>query len=406
MVWYGTVIVSCLVYGFVLSKPRIDPEIYKDYWEQLPPDFLARLEQTLDGYNVYEPESSEPYDWTAYDNEDNEDSSGKLREVPNFPSSQAQSLIGQVGGIALDTRGNLVVFHRADRRWDRWTFGLFNKINSALGPIQSDVILTLNSKTGEVIAQGGAGEFYMPHGLTIDKDDNLWLTDVGLHQVIKIPKGQKTPSLVLGEKLIPGSDDKHFCKPTDVAVASNGQFFVSDGYCNSRIMKFAADGTLLTQWGHQSPGMNPGNDEFNIPHSLALDESHDLLCVADRENGRIQCFDAGLNGTAAGQFRHGFEPGRGTIYAIEFDASGENLYAVNGPGIGVIEGFTLDRKGNILETWGPDTQDFSSQPHDVTVSPDGSDVYVGDIGQPAKVWRFSRQTAPVESHQPVSPVGK
>lgn len=403
--WHGVVAVLCVVSGYVAGKPRIDPELYNEYWEQIPPDFLARLQQTLDGYDVYDSKSADQIDWPAYESED---TVGKLREVPQWPSAEAKSLIGQVGGIALDTDGNLVVFHRADRRWDRWTFGLFNKINSALGPIQNDVIMVLNPKTGEIISQSGAGEFYMPHGLTIDKSGNLWLTDVGLHQVMKISKGEKTPSLVLGEKLVPGSDDTHFCKPTDIAVASSGDFFVSDGYCNGRIMKFSADGTLLTQWGHRSSEtvMEPGNDEFDIPHSLALDESHDLLCVADRENGRIQCFDAGLNGSAAGQFRHGFQPGRGTIFAIEFDASGENLYAVNGPGIGIIEGFTLDRKGNILETWGPENQDFPSQPHDVTVSPDGSDVYVGDIGKPARVWKFQRHTTSADSHSPVSIVGK
>jgi peptidylamidoglycolate lyase len=109
--------------------------------------------------------------------------------------------------------------------------------------------------------------FYMPHGLTIDKEGNLWITDVGLHQVwfpatilimckiyckinlyrniayasiypsnigcflkvMKIPKGSQEPNLTLGVRLTPGSDDVHFCKPTDVAVDSNGNFFVSDG---------------------------------------------------------------------------------------------------------------------------------------------------------------------------------
>ncbi|XP_045156452.2 probable peptidyl-alpha-hydroxyglycine alpha-amidating lyase pgal-1 [Mercenaria mercenaria] len=382
---YGGLFLFCWWLGLVYSKSVIDPELYNnEFWEQVPPGFLERLQQTLYGSN-YD-------DYPEY--KDEADTSGKLLEVPNWPTSKTNGLIGQVGGIALDSKGNLVVFHRADRRWDGWSFGPLNRLDPALGPIQRDVLMRISNKTGEIITQSGAGEYYMPHGLTIDKDDNLWLTDVGLHQVIKIPQDPNAPGLTLGEKLVPGSDDTHFCKPTDVAVASNGDFFVADGYCNGRIMKFSPDGNLTTQWGHVSTGMIPGNYDFHIPHSLALDESRDLLCVADRENGRIQCYSAGLNGTKAGAFRDRFEPGRGRIYAIEFDSTGERLFAVNGPGIGIIEGFTLDRSGNILETWGPDDQDFPSQPHDVTVSRDGRDVFVGDIGRPPKVWRFSRRGVP------------
>ena len=85
----------------------------------------------------------------------------------------------------------------------------------------------------------------MPHGLEIDKEGNTWVTDAGLHQVMKFEKGQTKPSLgnfrnfdleilkmtfaVLGEKFVPGSDGDHFCKPTSVAVATNGMVFVGDG---------------------------------------------------------------------------------------------------------------------------------------------------------------------------------
>lgn len=66
---------------------------------------------------------------------------------------------------------------------------------------------------------------------------------------MKFRKGEDKPSLTLGEAFVPGSDDAHFCKPTDVAVASNGDFFVADGYCNSRIMKFDKNGNFLTKFG-------------------------------------------------------------------------------------------------------------------------------------------------------------
>ena len=93
--------------------------------------------------------------------------------------------------------------------------------------------------------------FYLPHGLSTDHEGNVWLTDVALHQVFKFPAGgSDTPLLTLGEKLTPGSDKDHFCKPTDVAVDPNtGNFFVADGYCNGRIMKFSPQGDFLMEWG-------------------------------------------------------------------------------------------------------------------------------------------------------------
>ena len=69
----------------------------------------------------------------------------------------------------------------------------------------------------------------MPHGLTLDHEDNVWVTDVALHQVMRFPKGAKTPDLVLGTKLEPGYDDDSFCKPADVVVLKTGEFFVADG---------------------------------------------------------------------------------------------------------------------------------------------------------------------------------
>lgn len=89
----------------------------------------------------------------------------------------------------------------------------------------------------------------MPHGLTIDADGNVWITDVALHQVFKFgPKGQML-LLTLGVKFVPGHKGGHFCKPTSVAVLDNGDFFVADGYCNSRIIKYTRAGVKMFQWG-------------------------------------------------------------------------------------------------------------------------------------------------------------
>jgi peptidylamidoglycolate lyase len=107
--------------------------------------------------------------------------------------------------------------------------------------------------------------FAMPHGLTIDAHDNVWLTDVALQQVYKFsPEGQLL--LTLGERGVAGADLAHFNRPTAVAVAGDGSPYVSDGYNNSRVMKFSADGKFLFQWG--TKGSGPG--QFDLPHWVAI----------------------------------------------------------------------------------------------------------------------------------------
>ena len=150
----------------------------------------------------------------------------------------------------------------------------------------------------------------MPHGLTIDKDNNAWITDVALHQVFKfnMNKSEISFDLELGQRFLPGSDHKSFCKPASVAVLDNGDFFVADGYCNSRIVKYTANGERILAWGKNSftfmghASVIPEN-YFAIPHSLTLVPEMGLLCVADRENGRVQCFYHS-NGTFHSQYKN------------------------------------------------------------------------------------------------------
>ncbi|VDK87558.1 unnamed protein product [Onchocerca ochengi] len=202
--------------------------------------------------------------------------------------------IGQVTGLGINSQGHLLAFHRADRVWNKWSFDKNNVFNASLGPIKNATLYMINPYSGLVVKEFGQGIFYMPHGLTVDHDDNIWVTDVGLHQVFKYDKHFKL-LMKLGERLEPGSDKKHFCKPTDVAVAQNGQFFVADGYCNKRIMKFDKNGKLLAEFGHSNGLSGTVGNQFSIPHSIALIEDLNLICVADRENERIQCFSAGIS---------------------------------------------------------------------------------------------------------------
>lgn len=125
------------------------------------------------------------------------------------------------------------------------------------GPIRVDTIYTINTQSKEILHKWGKDLFYMPHGLTLDKKDFLWLTDVALHQVFKFPRhGSLKPSLTLGIRFKPGNTKDTFCKPTSVAVDSrNDDIYVADGYCNSRIVRFSSDGRYLNQWGESDPTM-------------------------------------------------------------------------------------------------------------------------------------------------------
>jgi hypothetical protein len=146
--------------------------------------------------------------------------------------------------------------------------------------------------SGKLLKNFGAGQFVGPHKMTFDPEGNLWLADGG-NQVFKMDQNGRI-LLTLGRKGESGRGTDQFDSPTEVAVASNGDIFVSDGHNgggttqgNARILKFDKNGRFLKTWGKK--GMGPG--EFDVPHSITLD-SRGRLFVADRQNSRIQIFDA------------------------------------------------------------------------------------------------------------------
>lgn len=153
-------------------------------------------------------------------------------------------------------------------------------------------------KSGKLIRSWGAGMFVFPHGSTIDKDGNLWVTDgngangMG-HQVFKFsPDGKLL--MTLGKKGVPGDGPETFNQPTDVVVAPNGDIFIADGHRdtatsqapNNRIVKFSKDGKFIKQFG----GRGTGPGQLQEPHTIAMD-SRGRLFVGDRINNRIEIFD-------------------------------------------------------------------------------------------------------------------
>ncbi|XP_040303559.1 peptidyl-glycine alpha-amidating monooxygenase isoform X16 [Herpailurus yagouaroundi] len=298
-------------------------------------------------------------------------------------------LPGQVSGVALDPKNNLVIFHRGDHVWDGNSFdSTFVYQQRGLGPIEEDTILVIDPNNAAVLQSSGKNLFYLPHGLSIDKDGNYWVTDVALHQVFKLdPNSKGGPLLILGRSMQPGSDQNHFCQPTDVAVdPDTGTIYVSDGYCNSRIVQFSPTGTFITQWGEESSGSNPKPGQFRVPHSLALVPHLGQLCVADRENGRIQCFKTDTKEFVR-EIKHA-SFGR-NVFAISYIPG--LLFAVNGkPYFGdqePVQGFVLNfSSGEIMDVFKPVRKHFD-MPHDIAASEDGT-VYVGDA-HTNTVWKFT-----------------
>lgn len=217
-----------------------------------------------------------------------------------------------------------------------------------------------------------------PEGLTggvFDKDNNVWVTDVGLQQVLKFTHEGKL-LMALGEAKIPGNDFLHFNLPTATTFAEDGSFYVSDGYVNSRVVKFSSSGKYLFEWGTKGNGAG----EFNIPHGITLDKKGNVY-VADRENSRIQKFDP------SGKFLQQWtDKSFGHICAVTFDKRTNNIIAVddavsmlgthhNGSDI-----IILDSSGNILNQFGR-TGSYDGPKcwyHDVAIDEDGN-IYVGDI---------------------------
>ena len=146
---------------------------------------------------------------------------------------------------------------------------------------------------GKLLRSWGEGMFIFPHGGTVDRDGNLWVTDAGGangigHQVFKFsPEGKVL--MTLGQKGVSGSTPGLFDLPTDVVISPSGDIFVTDSHRrgkNNRVMRFTKDGTFVKQWGMKGSGRG----EISEPHTIAID-SRGRLFVGDRENNRIQIFD-------------------------------------------------------------------------------------------------------------------
>ncbi|HVZ20483.1 MAG TPA: peptidyl-alpha-hydroxyglycine alpha-amidating lyase family protein [Vicinamibacterales bacterium] len=205
-------------------------------------------------------------------------------------------------------------------------------------------IIVANSK-GEVVERwtqwdhlfvaGGNG----PHRIKIspyDPERHVWVVDDTGQQVYEFTHDGSKLVMALGEAGVAGNDEKHFGRPTDIAWLPDGTFFVSDGYVNSRIVKFDKHGKYLMSWG--TKGIDPG--QFNIPHAIDVDRNRHVY-VADGHNARIQVFDE--NGKLLDLWPNIWRPS-----AIMVSAD-QHLWIATGATDMMLK---YDLHGKLLEAWG------------------------------------------------------
>ncbi len=259
--------------------------------------------------------------------------------VPNFLQIPDSLKLGPCSAVAIDSKGQIYLFHRGDQ------------------PI------CCFSSSGKFIRSWGDGLIGSAHGLRIDRDDNVWATDIEHHMVFKFNSEGKL-LMALGTSGKPGTAGNQFDKPTDVAFGPRGEFFIADGYGNTRVMKFTANGQLVKMWGE--PGKGPG--QFDLPHSIIVDAKNRVI-VGDRENDRIQAFDLDGNRLA---IWNGIAP-----YGLALDRS-DRLFVADGRANQLIR---LDSQGKVDLRWGKKGERAGefNLPHMLVIDHDGN-VYVAEVG--------------------------
>ena len=260
--------------------------------------------------------------------------------------------LGVVTGVAVDSRDRVCVVVR--------------------DPHPAIVIF---DRDGRFLAAWGEDIFTQPHGIWVDADDRVYITDTGDH-TLRVCTTDGKVLQTLGTPGRAGVPGRPFNMPTRAAVSPSGDIYVSDGYGQHWVHRFSPDGTLLHSWGGEGSG--PG--QFSLPHSIFVSQDG-RVWVADREpNQRIQIFDA--EGTY-------LEEWTGRLFPCDLYVDAENTVYITEGGAGAISVF--DGEGNLLSCWdvrgGPD--DLSHGPHAIWVDRH-RDVYVGEVGVENLLLKYAR----------------
>ena len=216
-------------------------------------------------------------------------------EVTNWAQLPPGTTWQQMSGVDIDSRGNIYALQRTPSK-----------------------VMIFDSR-GRFLRSWGEGIFPKAHALRVDRQNNVWVTDRELHQVLKFtPDGRLL--MELGTKGVAGDNNSEVALngPADVAFGPNGDIFVADGEStNTRIVKYSKEGRFLRSWG--TKGSGPG--QLEVPHSIVMD-SRGRLYVANRGNKRIEIFDQ--EGAFLGQITNA-----GTPYGLFMTRDGV-IYVADG----------------------------------------------------------------------------
>lgn len=270
--------------------------------------------------------------------------------VPNWAQLPRGWNFGECSGVAIDRDDNVWVFNRG-----------------AHPVIQFD-------QSGKLLQAWTEVPVTAAHGLRVDRDGNVWTVDVAAHRVLKFTPSGHLLMMIGQVGGSPGTNDTRdgFNRPTNLAFAPNGDFFVSDGYANSRVVRYNKDGEHITHWGRKGTG----DGEFNLVHDVALD-SQGRVYVADRNNQRVQIFDQ--NGKFLGKWTDVGEP-----WGLDYVARENALYMCDGANNRIVK---LNLDGQILgvlSSYGK-VQGKLDFPHSIAVDSTGA-IYVAEI----KNWRVQK----------------
>ncbi len=287
------------------------------------------------------------------------------KAVPDWPDLPAGWNFGEAAGVAAGAGGRVLVFHRGPHPIMEFTSA--GKFVRSWGDGMISWNPGPNTPNYAIIPPRPMCDSCGAHTVRFDPQGNIWIADAGGHVVVKMnPQGRVL--MQLGRKGVPGTGRGNFNMPTDVAFAPNGDFFVTDGYGNTRVVKFSSDGRYLLEWGTRGSG--PG--EFMLPHGVVMD-AQGKVYVSDRENRRIEIFDA--NGKFLSQWAN---VGGFSGLAITKD---QKIWAAGGAQVVL---FNLD--GQALGRLAPpgNLPGQVNAAHGIAVS-DSGEVYVGELN-----WRVQK----------------
>ena len=277
-----------------------------------------------------------------------------LQLVSDWAKLPPGTYFGECSGVAVDKDDNVWVFNRGK------------------APVMKF------DRTGKLLASWSDVPVKASHGIKIDPEGNVWTVDVAGNSVKKFSRDGQLLMQIGNAGGTPGTNNSKdaFSRPTGLAFLPNGDFFVSDGYENSRVVKFNRDGEYLMQIGG-TRGKGPG--EFDIAHDVAVDEKGRIY-VADRENYRVQIFDPA--GTLVATWKN-----VGSPWGLAYSEREGMLYICDGYNNKIVK---VNREGQIVGTLGsygkiPGRLDFV---HHIAIDSTGA-IYVAEI----KNWRVQKFAA-------------